>query len=206
MLQLQAKRYPQLKLQTMNIQFTVDDQKIHDIRELLISNMNLPENILDTELNGKLNDLAKAAFFEYIEMIVGSGVPTKLNDIMLNRMIFLIDYYYNKFPNETEISRIFNVQTSRGRSLVNSLKATKRNKLSVKIRAEIITFLQSGIDLRNNKWEFEIKSRPIIQELNELIALKEPGKEKFKLKADSSAKVTLHVDSYTFLKTEFQIP
>ncbi|MEI7526702.1 MAG: hypothetical protein WCJ95_20305 [Mariniphaga sp.] len=190
----------------MNIQFTVDDQKIHDIRELLISNMNLPENILDTELNGKLNDLAKAAFFEYIEMIVGSGVPTKLNDIMLNRMIFLIDYYYNKFPNETEISRIFNVQTSRGRSLVNSLKATKRNKLSVKIRAEIITFLQSGIDLRNNKWEFEIKSRPIIQELNELIALKEPGKEKFKLKADSSAKVTLHVDSYTFLKTEFQIP
>ena len=206
MLDLQAKRYPQLKLQTMNIQFTVDDQKIHDIRELLISNMNLPENILDTELNGKLNDLAKAAFFEYIEMIVGSGVPTKLNDIMLNRMIFLIDYYYNKFPNETEISRIFNVQTSRGRSLVNSLKATKRNKLSVKIRAEIITFLQSGIDLRNNKWEFEIKSRPIIQELNELIALKEPGKEKFKLKADSSAKVTLHVDSYTFLKTEFQIP
>jgi hypothetical protein len=73
------------------------------------------------------------------------------------------------------------------------------------LKAEIISFLNSANDIGDNKWEFEVKSMPIVQELNELIALKSPGKSKFKTKTDSAGKVTLHVDSYNFLKTEFGI-
>lgn len=185
----------------MEIKFDFSDSDLNAIKDLLKSNLNVD----DVQLNAKLNDIAKTAFYEYIVMITESGVPTKVSDILQNRILYLIENYFNRFPNESELARIFNIPTTRSRSLLNTLKATQRNKLSSKLKAEIETFLRSGTDIGDNKWEFEVKSMPIVQELNELIALKSPGKSKFKTKTDSAGKVTLHVDSYTFLKTEFGI-
>ena len=189
----------------MNIQFELPNEELHEIKELLISNLNLVQNLPDNELEEKLNNLAKAAFFEYLEMITNAGMPSKISDVQQNRIMHLIEYYFKKFPNETEIARIFNIQTTRSRSILNSLKASQRNKLSAKIRVEIISLIRSGRDIGNNKWEFEVKSKPIIQEINEIISLKRPGLEKFKQKLGSASKVTLHQDSVTFIKNEFQI-
>lgn len=183
----------------MEIKFDFLDLELNTIKELLKSNLNITE----AELNGKLNDIAKTAFYEYIGMISESGVPTKVSEILQNRILFLIEHYFNRFPNENELARIFNIPTTKSRSLLNTLKATHRNKLRSKLKSEIIAFLNSGTDIGDNKWEFEVKSIPIVQELNELITLKSPGRSKFKSKTDSAGKVTLHVDSYNFLKTEF---
>ena len=185
----------------MEIKFDFADVELNSIKDLLKANLYLTE----AELNGKLNDLAKTAFYEYIGMISESGVPTKVSDILQNRIILLIEHYFNRFPNENELARIFNIPITRSRSLLNTLKATHRNKLSGKLKKEIINFLNSGTDIGDNRWEFEVKSIPIVQELNELIALKSPGKSKFKSKEDSAGKVTLHVDSFNFLKKEFGI-
>jgi hypothetical protein len=189
----------------MNIQFDYPENEFYEIKELLISNLSLPDNTTNNSLNDKLNELAKTSFYEYLNMITDSGMPTKVTDIVKNRIIFLIEHYFKKFPNEAEIARIFNIQVTRSRSILNSLKATHRNKLKGKIKAEIILFLNSGEDIGDNKWEFEVKSKPIIDELNELITREKPGREKFKQKVGSAGKVTLHVDSYTYLKAKYGI-
>ncbi|MEN8805585.1 MAG: hypothetical protein ABF278_08170 [Wenyingzhuangia sp.] len=183
----------------MEIKFDFSDTELSQIKDLLKSNL----NITDLELNQKLNDIAKTAFYEYISMISQSGIPTKVSEILQNRILFLIEHYFNRFPTESELARIFNIPTARSRSLLNILKATHRNKLSKILEMAIITFLDTGTETRDDKWEFEVKSTLIIQELNEIIESKSPGKSKFSSKSDSAGKVTLHVDSYDFLKTEF---
>lgn len=185
----------------MEIKFDFEDAKFNDIKVLLKSNM----NVSDAEISHKLNDIAKTAFYEYIDMISDTGMPTKVSDILHERILYLIEHYFKRFPNESELARLFNIPTSKSRSLLNTLKATHRNKLNAKLKDEIIRFLNSGSDIGNDKWEFEVKSTPIIQELNELISLKSPGKSKFKQKIDSAGKVTLHVDSFNFFKTEYGI-
>ncbi len=165
----------------------------------------LPANIQDNTLNDKLNDLAKTAFYEYLNMITDSGMPTKVTDILQGRILYLTEHYFKKFPNENELARVFNIPITKSRSILNTLKATHRNKLKDKLNAEIVVFLNSGVDVGNDKWEFEVKSKPIIQELNDLITLKNPGLEKFKQKSGSAGKVVLSTDSYDFLKLEFGI-
>lgn len=189
----------------MNIQFDYPEDELNEIKGLLISNLSLPDNTTNNVLNDKLNELAKTAFYEYLNMISDSGMPTKMTDILQNRILYLIEHYFKKFPDEAELARIFNIQITRSRSILNSLKATHRNKLKEKIKAEIIIFLNNGEDIGDNKWEFEVKSKPIIEELNELITREKPGREKFKQKVGSAGKVTLHVDSYTYLKTKYEI-
>lgn len=189
----------------MNIEFEFPDADLNEIKEILISNLNLDENISDADLNVELNNLTKTAFYEYMGMISEAGMPTKVSEILQNRILYLIEHYYMRFPNENELARIFNIQTTRSRSALNNLKATHRNKLKNKINAQIVIFLNSGVELENDKWEFEVKSKPIIQELNELISLKSPGLEKFKQKTGSAGKVILPVDSYDFFKIAFGI-
>lgn len=184
----------------MKIEFDLPEEQLAKIRALLISNMNLANG---DSLNEKLNDLAKSAFLEYVNMITDSGMPTKVTDILQTRIIFLIDNYFKRFPNEDELARMFNIPLSRSRSILNNLKSTHRNKLEEKLKAEITKFLSTNKKLDDTRWEFEVKSRPIIQELNEFIALRNPGLEKFKQKTDCAGKVTLHVDSYDFLKTKY---
>jgi hypothetical protein len=189
----------------MNIEFEFPDAELNEIKGILISNLNLTENISDADLNVELNKLAKTAFYEYMSMISESGMPTKVSDILQNRILYLIEHYYMRFPNENELARIFNIQMTRSRSALNSLKATHRNKLKNKLNEQIVIFLNSGDELENDRWEFEVKSKPIIQELNDLITLKNPGLEKFKQKTGSAGKVVLPTDSYDFLKAEFGI-
>ncbi len=191
----------------MHIEFDFSDEELDEIRDILISNLNLEANIADDALNLDLNNLAKTAFYEYIGMITEAGMSTKVSEILQNRILYLIEHYYLRFPNENELARIFNIQTTRSRSVLNNLKAIHRNKLQEKLNAQIVIFINSGIEDENDndKWVFEVKSKPLVQELNELISLKSPGLEKFKQKTGSAGKVVLPVDSYNFLRTEFGI-
>lgn len=191
----------------MNIEIEIPDESLNKIKETLISNMNLDTDISDRKLNENLNSLAKTAFYEYLEMITESGIPKRVSDVLQNRILLLIENYYLRFPNENELARIFNIPTSRSRSVLNNLKATHRNKLKHQLKEKIVEFIQKGIKEEHNgeKWVFEVTSKPIVHELNELISLRRPGLAKFKQKTGSAAKVTLPVDSYDFLKAEYGI-
>ncbi|MDA3906529.1 MAG: hypothetical protein PF484_10685 [Bacteroidales bacterium] len=68
----------------MQIKFDFSDSDFNTIKDLLKSNL----NISDAEINTKLNDIAKTAFYEYIAMISESGVPTKVSDILQNRILY----------------------------------------------------------------------------------------------------------------------
>ena len=191
----------------MNIEFEFPDDVLEEIREILLSNLNLNPNAENPAINQELNKLAKTAFYEYIGMITEAGMPTKFNDILQNRILYLIEHYYLRFPNENELGRLFNIQTTKSRSVLNNLKATHRNRLKNQLEEQFISFINSGVEEEgdNTKRVFEVKSKLIIEELNELISLKNPGLEKFKQKAGSAGKVVLPADSYNFLKTEFGI-
>ncbi len=184
----------------MNINFEFPESELFRIKDILNSNLNSSN---DTELNDKLNKIAKSAFTEYVSMISESGFSSKVTEIMQDRIMYLIEHYFQKFPDETEVAKLFNIPTTKSRSLLNNLRSTQRNKLSSKLKEEFKSFLRSGTYV-NEKWEFIVKSKPIIQGLNEIIALERPGLSSFTQKQGSAGKVTIPVDSYNFLKDKFR--
>lgn len=187
----------------MEIKFDFPEGELENIGNILKENLNLSTDISETQFNDKLNELAKTAFYEYINMITDSGIPTKTSDLLQNRILYFIEHYFGRFPTENEIARIFNIPISKSRLILNNLKATHRNILKNKLKTEITSFIRSGVEIDDDKWEFEVKSKPIVQELNDFIALKKPGLETFKQKKGSAGKVILSSDTYDFLKTEF---
>ncbi|KQN34296.1 hypothetical protein ASE92_11840 [Pedobacter sp. Leaf41] len=189
----------------MIISFDFPDAEFNRLRDLFKSNLNLDIAVTDPEINDKLNDLARSAFYEYITMITDSGMPSKTLDVLNSRILLLIEHYFGKFPTDNDIALLFNVTQLKSRALLNNLKATHRNKLRQKLQDEIIVFLQSGDDLGDDRWEFNITSKPIIHELNEIMTVEKPGLELFKQKINSGGKVILQTDSYNHLKNKYGI-
>lgn len=180
----------------IDIQFT--EGELQSLKHVLGENLNIRN---EEDLIYKLNLIAQASFSEYVDMIGGAGMPTKASDMMQDRIVYLIEHYFKRFPNENELSQVFNITLTKSRSILTNLKATHRNKLKDVIKSEISSFLATGRDMKNDYWEFQSFSKVIIQELNDLITLKSPGKALFKPKLDSAGKYLLHVDTYTFLKS-----
>jgi len=189
----------------MNISFDFPDADFNSIRTMLKSNLNLNNIVTDQQINDKLNDLAKAAFHEYINMITDVGMPTKTSDVLNSRILLLVEHYFKKFPADNDIALLFNITQSKSQTTLNNLKSTHRNKLRSKLETQLKEFLNTGVDLNNGTWEFNITSKPIIQELNNVMVLKDPGLEAFKQKPNTVGKVTLADDSLIFLRAEYGI-
>jgi len=164
--------------------------------------------ILETtepELNRQLSLIAKAALYEYLEMILGSGIPPRNLDVIQHRILLLIDHYYNEIPDESTISRMLNITTAKSRSLMNTLKSVHRNKIHGKLTNKITTFIGSAVQMNDEYYEFKAQSKVIIQELNEVLEINQPGLAKFKRKTNSSGKFLLEKDSLDFLRTHFNV-
>jgi len=189
----------------MNISFDFPDAEFNASKDLLKINLDLNIAVTDPEINNRLNDLAKAAFYEYINMITDAGMPTKTLDVLNSRILLLIEHYFRKFPADNEVALLFNITQSKSQTTLNNLKSTHRNKLRLKLENQLKEFLNSRVDLNDGTWEFNITSKPIIQELNNVMALKDPGLEAFKQKPNTVGKVTLADDSLVFLRGEYGI-
>ncbi len=173
----------------MEIKFNIEESDFEKFKQIL--------NIEDK----KINDLAKTAFFEYFNMITKSGIPNNITDVYKNRILLLINNYFESFPTEKEIENIFNITNTKSCSLLKNLKSTHRNELHEKLNDCICNFLRTGEkDINDdNIMEFTNTSNIIINELNEIISENKPGFAKFKTKTNSAGQVSLELDSYKFL-------
>ena len=185
----------------MKIEFEISDQEFEAMKLALKRNLTLDDNTL----SGKLHLLAKTSFLEYVDMITKSGIPSKVSEIFQDRVLLLIDNYYEGIPNEIEISKMFNISLTKSRLILNNIKSIYRNRINEKLIIALKAFIESGQPIENNtKYEYIVKSKPLINELNEIISIEKPGLDKFTQKANCSGKYTISKDTYDFLKTKYQ--
>lgn len=184
----------------MQIKIEIPDEEVNEVKNTLVDSLNIKEK----DLKSALEKIAKSAFSEYLDMIVGVGMPSRIIDIQQARIIKLIYYYYGALPTEDQISKVFNITKSKAKTLLNNIKSVYRNQLKEILKESIRIFLKSGQKAEDN-WEFIISSRTIIQELNEYLELRNPGLASISNKVGSIAKAIIPNDTYEFLCKEYGV-
>ena len=84
--------------------FTINDDELSPADKNLVME-SLGKNLQN--IQDALTRLGKAAFIEYAHMLSGKGIPTKSQDVVQERLMLLLDHYYNTVPTEDELTTVF---------------------------------------------------------------------------------------------------
>jgi hypothetical protein len=131
----------------------------------------------EDEFKNDLKKLIPAALSEYINMLVGNGIPSSVNEIRQYRLYYLIKHYYKgKFPSEEEVSAMFQETQSRSKSLIRLVLTRFRYDLKDEIKNAIIDVICSVKHKEGNNpaYHVTIQSEIIAEEMNRIINKEAP--------------------------------
>jgi ribosomal protein L22 len=154
------------------------------------------------DINSVLVKIAKTALMEYIKMFKEKGLPTRADEVMQERLFFLLLYYYiDRLPLESEISAIFQLTQSQSATLLRNTISRYR----IKIQRYITNTLQAVIKSakkndETDNFEMIIKSKIILEELNRIIAQQGPSLVQISKKKGIASLYTCPEDTYNLLK------
>lgn len=182
----------QVKFELENTEFEEEEKRI--ITEIF--------DIENTKINRVLSNLAKTAIMEYINMLKKQGLPKKASEIMQDRLFYIISYYYkDKLPMESEISKIFKLVDSGSSTLLKNTISKYRSELKEIITKTLQTVIRSA--RRNEdtkKYEMEIKSKFILEELKAIITQHGPSLVQIRKRKGLASLYECPEDTYNLLK------
>lgn len=160
----------------------------------------------DTELNNTLQKISKAAFMEYLKMIKDKGIPTRADEVMQERLYFLLIYFFeNKIPSENELCSIFHLTSSQSKTLLRNIKSKYSTKIKSFIEKTQKEIVKSAKQKEDYNWSFICQSSLVIEELNMIINQKEPRFISIKKEKGTLCAYYCDNDSYELLKKELSI-
>lgn len=176
----------------------------------------IPENILSVEecktiiaclglkeTKGPNEVIAKiglCALLEYKKMFLESGLPTKADEVRQERLFFLIKgIYIESLPTEQQVSTIFQLSTSRSKSLLRNTIASYRNQLRNQIVESVRIVLSDSKQDDNGNYQIAIKSDTIKEEINSFLMQNKPTLQKLTATRGSAGLFTCAEDTYDFL-------
>lgn len=189
----------------MNITINIPDAELSAGDKNLIKEcLSLSSN---PELTAALTKICKTAFLEYCKMFKEKGIPTRADEVMQERLFFLLNHYYmDRLPSENEISTIFQLTPSQSRTLLRNTKSRYRTKITGFITNSLKAIIQPATkNNENDKYEFVCLSTVMIEELNLIISQKGPALEQINKIKGKSSKYECSEDTYDLLKAELGI-
>lgn len=155
----------------MEVAFNLSETDFSEVQnQLFKTNLDIHD-----DLDKKFGDIAKTAFIEYMDMIIGNGIPDKAAEVRENRLEYMIKYFYkSRIPKESEIQTVFQLSSTASKTLLKNIRSKKRTSISKQINNTVTEVLNHAI-LNNGKYHIEIKSENILKEINEIIMEKGPG-------------------------------
>jgi hypothetical protein len=120
------------------------------------------------DLADALGKIGKAAFLEYCAMITESGIPSKIDDVRVDRLFGLIQHYFkNKLPDENEVDKIFH-SGNKSKALLQNTLSKHKNKITI-IHPTLLGYLNKATFNNESKYnEFEC-TPALITEMNNII-------------------------------------
>jgi hypothetical protein len=156
----------------------------------------------DEDLSAKINILAECALMEYEAMISGEGVPSKIADLMQQRLLRIIKngFFENGLPSEYHVAALFQIPLTSAKTLLKNTVSKSKRDLTDKIKEVIKKALKN----RKDDNTIELQAELLKDEINSLLSRKSPGLEKISAKSGTAGKYICATDTYNFLKEEFK--
>lgn len=187
----------------MNITIELNDSEFSAEDKTLIQACLGLEN---GEVNGALVKLAKAAFLEYVKMFKEKGLPTRADEVLQERLFFLLkNYYEGTLPTENEISSIFQLTPSQSRTLLRNTKSRYRTKINDFIKETLRNTLATAERPDGEgDYEFVSHSASTVEELNLIVSQKGPDLQPVEKIRGRASKYKCSVDTYNLLNAELE--
>ena len=116
-----------------------------------------------------MKGIIMASFIEYKDMLLGNGLPTRADEIKQHRLFHLIKHHFKgRIPNESEVSRMFQLTESESRSLIKNVRTRFRYQLENEINNTLKEVIVA-CSLNNDKYETIIQSDNVLEELNRIL-------------------------------------
>ncbi len=183
----------------MKVKFELENSEFGEEEIRIISECLATQN---TEINNVLANIAKTAFMEYIKMFKEKGLPTRAEEVMQERLFFLLSYYYkDRLPMESEISAIFQLTQSQSATLLRNTISRYRIKIQKYITNTLKTVICSAMKNQDTqKFEMVIKSKIILEELNRIVSQQGPQLVQIAKKKGIASLYECPEDTYNLLK------
>jgi hypothetical protein len=179
--------------------FTINDDELSPADKNLVME-SLGKNLQN--IQDALTRLGKAAFIEYAHMLSGKGIPTKSQDVVQERLMLLLDHYYNTVPTEDELTTVFQITLPQSKTLIKNFKSKYRTKIAARLTAARKAAVDTAV-LLNLRRCFIGTSSVIIDELNDLIRKTNPGVLPIVKDIDAAGKYSCDADTYQILQNLF---
>lgn len=160
----------------------------------------------DADLNERLQSLLRAAWQEYMDMILGTGMPSRADEIRQNRLYHLLQYLYGgknpRIPTEAEVSSLFQLTPSQSRTLIQSVLTRFNYSLESGLRNTLLSVLQPIPPLpleKDGYYHVVIHSDTVLQDLNQIIADQKPKYDLIRKQRGTSRTYLISADSYNTL-------
>jgi hypothetical protein len=158
--------------------------------------------IKKTEINNVIIDITKTSLMEYLKMFKEKGLPTRADEVMQERLFFLLLYFYkNRLPLESEISAIFQLTQSQSATLLRNTISRYRIRIQDFIGNTLRTVISSAsFNDDTELFEMVIKSKIILEELNRIISQQGPLLIQISKKKGIASQYLCPTDTYNLLK------
>jgi hypothetical protein len=179
--------------------FTLDDTQFTPAEKSLAMD-SLGKNAQN--IQDALNRFAKAAFLEYANMLTARGVPTRSQDFIRERLMLLLDHYYDELPTENQLSTVFQLTLTQSSTLLKNFNSKYRTRILAKVRAAHSAVIDNAQEAQGRHL-FIGTSKVIIDELNDLIRKTHPDILPIIKDTDASGKYSCDDDTFNTLRALF---
>lgn len=123
-----------------------------------------------------LNNLRNAATEEYLEMLRGSRVFTRGQDIREYRLFLLIKHYFKTIPSDGEVSALFQTTATQSRGLLRAVTSKYQYDLNQVLTQALRKLLKSAKNSgENGTFWLTPTSEYMVEELNRRLAIQDPS-------------------------------
>lgn len=186
----------------MRIEFELSSTDLPPDREEVIAD-NL--GVQTDGLNAALNRVGKAAVMEYLQMLYERGVPAKADEVLQERLYHLIEHYFiSHLPLESEIQSIFQVTSTKSRSLLKNTRSRYRAAIGQQIDNSVRNALSSAKKVKE-KHRLVIQSANVLDEINEVVSKLGPTLPKLTSSRGYASMYDCSTDTFNLLKKHYGV-
>jgi hypothetical protein len=161
--------------------------------------------VVRQKLEPHMQKMAKAAFAEYAEMLLGMQIASRADEIRERRVYYLIKHYYeDRIPLESELVSLFQLPESTCRRILRNIRAKFRNELEQEITNSVVNVL-SKPEKNGDDFRFIIRSDNVLEEIKQVVSTVAAGLDQVHKLKNSANVYVIPVDTYKALCTQYSL-